>query len=181
MNYSLILKNEKTKNYRNISLLLVLFNLLGFVFLFVNKEAGNQSNLFLLCSVFLIATYIFLAVLKRILKNPFPDTWHRLLFFYCSIVWLYEGFWWLSIALLIINLLDILANRILEVKISDEKIILPSIPKKEINWNELNNLLVKDGLLTIDFKNNKLFQQLLQSSDLDEKEFNEFCKRHLNN
>ena len=181
MNYSLILKNEKTKNYRNISLLLVLFNLLGFVFLFVNKEAGNQSNLFLLCSVFLIATYIFLAVLKRIFKNPFPDTWHRLLFFYCSIVWLYEGFWWLSIALLIINLLDILANRILEVKISDEKIILPSIPKKEINWNELNNLLVKDGLLTIDFKNNKLFQQLLQSSDLDEKEFNEFCKRHLNN
>ena len=181
MNYSLILKNEKTKNYRNISLLLVLFNLLGFVFLFVNKEAGNQSNLFLLCSVFLIATYIFLAVLKRIFKNPFPDTWHRLLFFYCSIVWLYDGFWWLSIALLIINLLDILANRILEVKISDEKIILPSIPKKEINWNELNNLLVKDGLLTIDFKNNKLFQQLLQSSDLDEKEFNEFCKRHLNN
>ena len=181
MNYILILKNEKTKNYRNISLLLVLLNLLGFVFLFVNKEARNQSNLFLLCSVFLIATYIFLAVLKRIFKNPFPDTWHRLLFFYCSIVWLYEGFWWLSIALLIINLLDILANRILEVKISDEKIILPSIPKKEINWNELNNLLVKDGLLTIDFKNNKLFQQLLQSSDLDEKEFNEFCKRHLNN
>ena len=32
MIYTFILKNEKTKNYRMVSQLLVIFNLLGFVF-----------------------------------------------------------------------------------------------------------------------------------------------------
>ncbi|HKG67554.1 MAG TPA: hypothetical protein VKA92_01705, partial [Segetibacter sp.] len=48
-------------------------------------------------------------------------------------------------------------------------------------WNEINNALIKDGLITIDLKNNKLFQKEIDghvSADI-EKEFNDFCKQHI--
>lgn len=54
--------------------------------------------------------------------------------------------------------------------------------QKEVNWDEVNNVILKDGLLTIDFKNNKLFQHIILNSDEDisEKEFNDFCEEQLN-
>ena len=43
---------------------------------------------------------------------------------------------------------------------------------------DLNNVILKDDLLTLDFKNNRLLQLLVTSTetDINEKEFNEFCK-----
>jgi hypothetical protein len=42
--------------------------------------------------------------------------------------------------------------------------------------------MIKDGLLTIDFKNNRIIQQQIAniSSGIDEKEFNDFCRQQLN-
>lgn len=43
------------------------------------------------------------------------------------------------------------------------------------------NTILKDGVLTIDSKNNKLFQKEIQEyvSPETEKEFNHFCLTHL--
>ncbi len=48
-------------------------------------------------------------------------------------------------------------------------------------WNDLNNAILKDGILTIDFKNNKIIQQQIDelSASINEKEFNDFCKQQL--
>ncbi|HKC34937.1 MAG TPA: hypothetical protein VKB95_02710, partial [Chitinophagaceae bacterium] len=92
------------------------------------------------------------------------------------------GFWWITIMLLLFILLDFIAHKKLLVDITDKQIVVPYVMQKTINWNEVNNVILKDGLLTIDFKNNKLFQQLILNSDEDvnEKEFNDFCKQQLN-
>lgn len=176
-----ILKNEKLKNYLLISQLLVLFNLLGFVFLLINNEEGLGKNFVLLFSISITAAYIFFAVLKFVLKKIIPDFLHRIVFCLCASAWLKEGYWLLSILLVVFVLFDILAHRKLIVTITEKKIILPTVPKKEIEWTELNNLILKDELLTIDFKNNKLFQHIIFNSedDIDEKEFNDFCKSRL--
>lgn len=44
-------------------------------------------------------------------------------------------------------------------------------------WNEFSNVVLKDSLLTLDFKNNKLLQLSIEetSSLIDEKAFNDFC------
>jgi len=61
-----------------------------------------------------------------------------------------------------------------------ESIVYPSFPKRIILWNELQNIVLKDGILTIDFRNNKLIQQDLDEEvTVNEKEFNEFCKQQL--
>lgn len=45
-------------------------------------------------------------------------------------------------------------------------------------WNEFSNIILKDDLLTLDFKNNKLIQVSIDENEpaVDEKEFNEFCR-----
>ena len=44
--------------------------------------------------------------------------------------------------------------------------------------------MMKDGLLTLDFKNNKLIQVFINKDrndhDIDESDFNDFCRRQLN-
>ena len=46
--------------------------------------------------------------------------------------------------------------------------------KRTIEWKELNNVILKDGILTIDLKNNKVFQNEIMSPT-SEMDFNEFC------
>jgi hypothetical protein len=57
---------------------------------------------------------------------------------------------------------------------------LPSLFGSRHSWSEINNLVLKDGLLTVDFKNNKLFQQLTDENyPVDENEFNNYCRDRL--
>ena len=182
MKYSFILKNEKTKNYRLISQLLVLFNLLGFVFILINNKTIIAKNFTLLFAILITAVYTFFTVMEWISKKALPDFWHRSIFGICAFVWMKEGFWWLSIMLLLFILLDFIAHKKLVVHITDKTIVVPYVFQKEVNWNEVNNVVLKDGLLTIDFKDNRLFQHLILNSDEDinEKQFNEFCRQQLN-
>ena len=48
-------------------------------------------------------------------------------------------------------------------------------------WSELQHLVLKDGLLSIDFRNNRLIQLLIETgkTPVDEKSFNEFCRNQL--
>ena len=183
MKYSFILKNEKTRKYRLISQLLVLFNLLGFIFLLMIAETRIAKNIVLLFGILITAIYTFFTVMEWISKKPLPDFWHRSIFGISAFVWMKEGFWPISILLVLFIVLDIIAHKKLVVHVTDKTIIVPYILQKAIEWNELNNVLLKDGLLTIDFKNNKLFQHLILNSDEDinEKEFNEFCRHRLKN
>ena len=62
------------------------------------------------------------------------------------------------------------------------EIVFNSFPKKIVLWSTVNNVVLKDGLLTIDLKSNTLIQK--QVNDIVEKqveqEFNDFCLSQLN-
>ncbi len=55
--------------------------------------------------------------------------------------------------------------------------------KKMFYWVDLNNVILKDRILTVDFKSNKLIQSEIDedSCDIDEKTFNRFCSEQLLN
>ena len=48
-------------------------------------------------------------------------------------------------------------------------------------WHQFSNVVLKDNLLTLDFKNNKLLQVAVDEgkSPVDEKAFNEFCRQFI--
>lgn len=92
---------------------------------------------------------------------------------------------WLAALYLVLALVYRKSVRSQEIGFSPEIIVVDGLFQKRINWSELNNVLIKDGLLTMDYKNNKLFQQ--ETDDLDddedddvtEEEFNAFCQTAL--
>ncbi len=180
MKYELILKNEKTKYYKAIRDLIALFNLIGFIYMANETKESYQKTVYIL---FIVVTvlYILFALFERFFKKFINDKSHRLLFLWYSIGWSKSPYWWFSLILIVFFLLDILAHRKLKLIVSENKIVYPSFPGREIEWNELTNLVLKDGLITIDFKNNKIIQQPILNSDwdTDEEEFNEFCRKQL--
>lgn len=69
-----------------------------------------------------------------------------------------------------------------EVAFDPTEVVVNSFPKKHYQWSELANVVLKDNLLTIDFKNNKLVQKETDGSisAREEEEFNDFCRKWLN-
>jgi hypothetical protein len=72
-----------------------------------------------------------------------------------------------------------------EIGFSKDLIVKSGLFPKKIHWNELNNVVIKDDLLSIDFKNNTLFQAYTDDADDDEyevgdDEFNAYCREILN-
>jgi len=99
-----------------------------------------------------------------------------------SLAWIFANYWVVGLFNILFMILHIAALQKPIVSISESRVFFPSFPKKKIDWQELSNLMLKDGLLTIDFKNNRIIQQQIAdiSSTIDEKEFNDFCRQQLN-
>lgn len=72
----------------------------------------------------------------------------------------------------------------IEIGFSDQQIVRKGITTKTYAWNEFNNVMIKDDLLTMDFKNNSLFQAYTDDEEneeyeVEDEEFNNYCKRML--
>jgi len=65
--------------------------------------------------------------------------------------------------------------------VSISSVILPGLTSERIvEWSELANVIKRDDLLTLDFKNNRLMQvQVINTDDIPENEFNQFCRQQL--
>ena len=88
---------------------------------------------------------------------------------------------WISLIFLIAALLEKQAKFPQEIAFDNDEIVFNTFPKKKYNWTDFNNIIIKDGIITIDFKNNKLLQKEIQSGATaqDELDFNEFCTNRL--
>ena len=99
-----------------------------------------------------------------------------------AFAWFLMGYWWIAVIVSILGILYLISKRPLLVRIIKENISYPSFPQKKLSWSELNNIILKDGLLTIEFKNNKFVQQPVDESktSINEQDVNDFCREHLN-
>jgi hypothetical protein len=70
------------------------------------------------------------------------------------------------------------------VTISDNGVTIKKLLINRLHqWTEFSNVIVKDNLLSLDFKSNKLIQLVIEESQppVDEKAFYEFCNRFIKN
>jgi hypothetical protein len=79
--------------------------------------------------------------------------------------------------------LEYQAKRPLEIGFDNDRIVINNIVRQWYDWSAFNNVILKDGLLTLDFKNNRLLQKEVaddeDEDDADEEEFNAFCRGRL--
>ena len=174
--FELVLKNEKRRSYQTITWIIIISNIALLILLSVK---GVFSRAEVIGIILMICLAIFIPLYTRS-KDINIET--SIIFLILMTAWLTTGYWWAALINLVFEIFQIAALRTLILKLDHKVIIYPSLPKKKIDWKELSNLILKDGLLTIDFKNNRIIQQQIAdtSSTIDEKEFNDFCEQQLN-
>lgn len=64
-----------------------------------------------------------------------------------------------------------------EIGFTKDGITLSNLIPKISSWSEIDNVVLKGGILTIDYKNNKLIQ--LETDDEEDDEFNNYCNAQL--
>jgi len=169
--YVIILKNRKLKTYTLISWLIIGLNFLAFLYLGISGYAGAK-NLPLYAAGLLFVIFLFRFISKR---ETVENDCLNLSFSVAIIAWIILQFYWAAVIIFILFLFEDISRRKLTVLVFEDRIVYPSFPKRIIEWKELNNMILKDGLLTIDLKSDKLFQNeiLSPTSEID---FNEFCE-----
>ena len=64
---------------------------------------------------------------------------------------------------------------------SRQSVMKTNFPKREYDWNLFSNVILRDNILTLDFKNNKLIQVEIEDPEkINSIEFNEFTKSKIN-
>ena len=176
--FELLLKNEKIKSYDRIANLIILINLALFILLAIN-DADKKIRITGLAGAALLLIILLAHYFSIRQKNKIP---YRLAALYTAVViWIVIEYWWIGIICFILSLLYQVSKKNLRIDFSHEKIEYLSFPKRKVLWMELTNVILKDGILTIDFKNNRILQAEICNTEpgIIEKEFNDFCKQQL--
>jgi hypothetical protein len=178
-NYTIILPNEKAATYKVVTFIIAIINLLAFL-LMAMKSAKSELNSVLMPMGFSIMSFPF--IYYFIFKKNRKIISFDVSFLMGGFVWIFLGMVFPGILLLLFSIFGFYTNKIFKLEIGKAEIIYPSFPKKHYSWNEVENLILKDNILTIDFKNNKLLQFTLNESDnknLNEVNLNNFVQEQL--
>jgi len=170
--FEIEIKNEKIKSYRIITLLIVILNSLFFIFLILQTNQ-SRSALISLGFILLYTLYRFY-ISKKNRRSFFFDEW---IYFLLMILWVNDSIL-LAITNLVLFLLYTISTQNIIYDFDSSLIRQKNFPWKKYQWNELNNVIVKDGLLTIDLKSDKLIQGEI-NDEINEEEFNEFAAKQL--
>ncbi len=176
--YTLIIPNKKTRTYDTMGWILYSLHIAGFIYLLIASPDDDHRKWagfgIVLSVVFFSIEYFFGKKFKHF--NGLQQSLNFLPF-----IWILRfRFWMIGVIAVFLSVLYNISKREFRVYISKDRIQLPTLFGSRYQWNELNNLILKDGLLTVDFKNNKLFQQLIdEDNPVDEAAFNAFCREQL--
>lgn len=179
-NYEITIKSNDQKILRIISNLLIvsaLATLLYFAFNYYSIARLRPSAIFLfvVCGVILL---IWLFVVLRQYVPPFRYAFFLAgiaMFFYFPhpvLKFLIGGLY------IILGLIESAIKMPKRIAVDDSGVLINNFPGKFFEWNTISSMIIRDQLLTIDFKNNRLYQKEIEGYITPEiqQEFNEFTK-----
>jgi hypothetical protein len=184
--YVVILKNDRERATDTISLLLCLFSAGMFLRSSFRQIRPNYIGL-ALSALLLIGLAVNLILARRGPKPGYrsaPTVRYRYWLLLSALGWfaltttpVFGAFFFLF------AILEYQAKRSLEIGFDDDRVVINNIVRQRYDWSAFNNVILKDGLLTLDFKNNRLLQKEVaddeEEDDADEQEFNAFCRGRL--
>lgn len=166
-----------------------LVNLVSQIMLFLSLIAFGSSPYFYpftFQSVFLyliMTGILLLLVINNRRERSGVSVNYRFALSIAAAGWLVQpGDWkWITLVFVVAAILERQVKFPIEYAFDEKQVVYNSLPKKYYFWNELNNVVLKDGILTIDLKNNKLIQKEINEeiSDKLETDFNDFCRQCL--
>jgi hypothetical protein len=176
--YVVILKRENARKTDLVSVLLLIFSIISFCY----SQIHSGFNGFLTISAIILFLGLFINLYSFRKKKEMQ---FRNWLLAAALFWLGMPFFrWMSLPFIFFAILEAQAKYPLEIGFYSEGLVLNSLFKKKIPWTSLQSVILKDGLLTLDFKDNKLIQKEVlddDEPDATEDEFNDYCRSKLVN
>ena len=95
-----------------------------------------------------------------------------------SIAWITAGQWLVAVILLLLYIFHRQSIQPHSIRFETAGIRMNFPWPKRIEWPSIEFALLKDGILTLEYRNGKVFQQVIEKdTDLQEGNFNEFCQQ----
>ena len=183
--YIIVLKKKSYDLIDNVSKLMLVLSIAAFLFVASSTIQGKNTNLtvdkgwlLVIIAVIIIGWFAFCEVQSK--KG-------KLVFYRFGLMFAAWGWFvlptgrWISIIYVVSCFSEKPMKVAPEVAFDGEEIVFNTFPQKKYSWNEISNVVLKDGLLSIDLKNNTLIQHAVEDAVPQEveTEFNSFCKAKL--
>lgn len=177
--YVVTLKNQSNRYIDILGLILSVFSIVSFTLELIRSR--NVSVAYLIGAVVVLGIIIYNLTQQAKKRKVY---YSRALLI-AALVWMkMPYFQWLFFLFIILALLEYQAKYSVEIGFADNEIVINSLFKRRYTWKNFSNIVLRDGLLTLDFTNNRILQREVEDDeddDADEDEFNDYCKRQLAN
>jgi hypothetical protein len=172
--YIIVLKNETSKYVNVFGFLLTI----GSAILFAREMLFRNMIIlpYLIGIIFIAGLLLWNAFLYY---RTDRDIYYSKALLIAGLVWTRMPYFeWLVIVFAFLALLEYQAKRAPEIGFANDHIMINKLFRKKIRWEEIDNVILKDNILTIDFKNNRIMQREIDSGDNEasEEEFNEWVR-----
>jgi len=178
--YVVILKRESERATDLLSFFMCLLS--GISFLLAAFSGTGIFWLLFPIGALLLAGAVIQLLAKRRGKSRIH---HRYLLLLGALGWLgMPVLPWLGVFFVILTFLEHQTKRPLEIGFDDHQVVINTLIRRQYGWSDFTNIVLRDGLLTMDFSNNRLLQKEVldeeeDEDDIDEKEFNDYCQARL--
>ena len=178
--YVVILKRDSERATSLLSFFMCLLS--GIIFLFAATRDEKIFWLLVPLGSFLIIGAVIQRVAGRRARKVIQYRWLLVL---AALGWVgMPVVPWLAGVFVILAFLEYQTKRPLEIGFDRDVVVINSLIRRKYDWSAFSNVVLRDGLLTMDFKNNRLLQKEILDDDEDEddaeeKEFNDYCQARL--
>ncbi len=172
--FVIVLRNDRIRNYIRLGYVITAINLVPFILFLFFKESRIAGLTGLLAAIiyFLIRYFI---VKKRQAQYYLDEN----IFFILAAAWLLQSNV-MAVLILATGILFKISLQQWRFVFSENFVLKDFFPRKKIEWSTLQTVILKDGILTLDFNNDRLLQAPVEASNTEEEdEFNEFAREML--
>lgn len=177
INYSIAIPNSRSGAYKVVTILILAMNSLVFGWLAGNGSLHTYTPITVVgFSVNII--FLLWLLISRLYKQEPPFN-PAIIFLLSAACWAVSQKFLLAFLMLVFGSIGLVSNRNLYILFVDEGIKYPSFPIKHFQWNQVSQVILKDDILSIDLKDNRLLQFKLEpkvSAGIEVEAFNAWCR-----
>lgn len=159
MVFKINLEQSRNNSYRIVSFFILLMHALLFGYFYL--KSIEYKLLLLLGCIINILTLASLFLPKHLKEKTKTIFFITLIINAC--VWFVLGNILMGLLLIVLVIMNFYTEKKPVVIFSDDYILYPSFPLRKFYWKDVQGIIIKDDILTIDLKNNSLIQQKIES------------------
>jgi hypothetical protein len=171
--FEITIRNDRIKSYRVISWLIFIPHLAYFLFLISQGQSAGIKGLILIGLGLCYRVILYITQKKPVYPDP-------VFYFLMCLFWLSQESYLLAAIVTVLDIFLGISMTKMVFIFTKYNIERKAFPYKKYSWADIENVILKDGILTIDFKDNKLIQaEVDPSTPIDEAQFNSFSLTNL--